>query len=311
VDAEAAAALRQELEERLKRPVSDAVWEMLVEERYAEEVLRSYDDDERAQRFDELVARARRLEKFGARMGASSARARPEPVAVRSSGDRGEAAAELLAADGRRLPQVRRFRQDILQGHLIAPDAVPAWVRAQAERDGLPGGGAPLLKYPEVQGEAWISVHPAGVLGKLRNVVQVLSLSYGWDQAEAVRFVLCDTPPTLPARAFHRQGIFPCASGRILLDLPPWVSDDEVLSLYHQGKHNAGLAHQKPLSSKIAALVQFVCRRLGENGQPVGGWATVWQEWNAAYPQWRYATWQQMCSDFRRKEHALLGDSPP
>ena len=95
------------------------------------------------------------------------------------------------------------------------------------------------------------------------------------------------------------------------MEVPIWYDAAAVLRVWRQGRKSLLIGKRlRPIKPRIAAMIAFVCERLNEDGRLPGGWQAACSEWNerqAACPEWQYADWRRMCSDFKRSERSLLG----
>ena len=130
--------IRSRLEHELGRPITDRVWDDLVEDRWVNEVQTGRED---------VVALARRVRRLAGIYGdpyASRAdtprtlpRSNGEPGA-KPSGTREEVISHLLAAEATNDERVQAFRTGVLNNSLLTPDEVESWIERQAKADGSP-----------------------------------------------------------------------------------------------------------------------------------------------------------------------------
>jgi hypothetical protein len=199
--------VRDRLEDAERRDLEAAVADLL--------------DDYRA--VAELVAKTRNR-----RRGGVAAREIP-------ADPRAWALGRILALEAARLPDVLRFRHEVLNDQLLRPEEVSTWIGKQAEEDGpatwqmaggedwlhlipetlaypvsLPAGVADWtgealerfgddptpLRYPAREGVARLPIPLEGVLGNLKRVAETLTRRYPvWHEATAVEFILTGETP--------------------------------------------------------------------------------------------------------------------
>ena len=105
--------------------------------------------------------------------------------------------AKVAAQDER----VLSFRKTVLGGERVADDGVQSWILSQGALDGAVNiEDAPHeLCFPSPAEDArhGIAVAKGGVLDKLRILSEYLEKQFGWDAAQATKFVLTDAPPLI------------------------------------------------------------------------------------------------------------------
>jgi len=324
--------VRKALERELRRPVRDDIWELLVEERYLEEVPKNEFPDA----FDNLCQKYRRVDRLAGRTIR-----RPRPMASEVPPDRRwELISKILAEDAQEYPLVRRFRTRHLQGRLVNPEEVEAWIETTAEEDGpptrwltlpcpshhtLPGrpDGSTVVEPPlvvreltgglreEVKTLSWVGnqghvrrkpVAATGVLNGLRVLAAHLARRYGWHQASCTTHVLTGVvPPLSPMRyevSYYGGSIYQRA--RIRLEVDPEVSPSRLVDVYRKVRRRVRPRRRRPLSPKIADLVSFTL------GHPETTWKERTKIWNKEHPKWRYTHASNLSRDFHRAVRALF-----
>lgn len=136
--------VRRLLEQRLRGPVDARVWNLLVEDRYVQEVI---DGEEGA--FPQLMARYRKLLELASPAGRQEPRPREIPPDHRL-----EALALVLAAEAaaytppaHKEPVVPAFRREVLGGRLLSLEGVAAWIEHAAAAEAGEGRAMVLHLY--------------------------------------------------------------------------------------------------------------------------------------------------------------------
>jgi hypothetical protein len=287
------AEVRSALEKRLGRPVSDALWQGLVEDRYVAEVLHG-----EAGAFDALVKQYRRRERWAREYQRESKTERREAPPDR----RALLVSRLLAREASHLPEVKAFRREVLPGGLLSPEEVGPWIREKVREA---GEGSPDRTLWWVEGGKWHScfVGMEGVLARLWWLSREVARQINCSEAQATDFILTGRVPIIsPLRwGVHRTFTQVYAYARIVLEINPEVSPAEVAQFYREARKSVLQGERsKPLSQRVAALVEFV---LGHDG---GTWREKMEAWNREYPQWRYTSEKNMARDYHRAVGKLL-----
>lgn len=110
----------------------------------------------------------------------------------------------------------------------------------------------------------------------------------GWNEAEAVEFVLTENIPAVPlGRIEYVPAVVPAAS-HIAMSISPRLAPREVAALYAQMRERVLGGHDKPFADKPLALAVFA-ERTRLKGK---GWVELREQWNEMYaklqPTWRY-----------------------
>jgi hypothetical protein len=302
------------VEKRVGRHLLPPIQEQLIKERYIDEIL---EGEEGA--LERTVARVKELENlveetlkyvlpgkqaFGKRRNKPVSIALDVPPIAELTDNRGLAVSELLALHARSDPGVRKFRQKFLEGKLLKEEEVENWILNHATPSSPP---LYFFNYP-VQGKLGLFVGRKSVVGFLSSLARRLGKYYGWSEHDAIKFVLTDTPPPSGIKV-RRKAISPfvAATMRLVLDVPLWATEKEVLRAFRHAKK--GLPKPRRIGEKALTLVSFVAERI-ENGKVKGGWRKLLREWNDKHPQFRYSSPWRMASDYRRAEEALLLGTP-
>lgn len=149
-----------------------------------------------------------------------------------------------------------------------------------------------------------------GVLERLRQLSQDLATTYGWDAADAARFVLTGLPPriTLITEQMLIDEEIPARS-RIILTIDPTVVPADVVDYYQEVRKQVLGRRYRKLSNKHLELVRFAASRRGETGEQC---KTAWNEWCAKkHPTWKYRHTSNFLRDWRRAQQHLLNPGIP
>lgn len=320
--------LRAWVETRLGGPVDDRIWRLLVKDRYVDEALNPEFRNVRG-----LLERYRELE---ALKGHREPAVR-EPREVRLPPDkRLIALSEILAAEASRLPEVLRFRQEVLGGQLIPREQVPSWIEQKAEED---GGGTHRVEIPLPPGHELPD--PMGKLSPewLRRLADTI-------EKHGLRIYCGFRPdtlsyPGLPGEDWARRvpvrhdgvlGRLKRIAGQLCKRYPPWQEAQAVAFVlsgaiplvpigrvtYHLSSHMPArmtMMVDPRLSKEEVADLYARHRRKLFQGQdkpmtekhlrlavflaenPTSTWAERMLKWNASYPQWGYKNYRTFCRD--------------
>ena len=320
--------VRAQAERALGHPIPEPIWRRVVKKNYVREVQEGYD-----RAFQELVDECKSLEKLVRECSAAvpvTAGRQHEVLPDR----RLLALSRILAAEAEGLPEVVKFRQEVLGGRLLAPEEVKPWVESQAERERPAKGAVPrpvsvLEVYPahKKDSEQWLTpedqivhqknppfpgengwihrvvIHSStGVLARLKDLAVRLCRRYPiWQEAQAVGFILTGMVPLVPkARVTVTFGV----GLRITLNLDPWLPVNEVAKIYShyrqeffpgQGGH--------PIGEKNLSLAVFVV----ENERPGATWGALMAEWNQTHPEWAYSDRHLFARDARASIERIAG----
>ena len=235
---------------------------------------------------------------------------------------RREAISVLLAHSAEQDEAVKTFRKSVLRNRLISLDGVEAWIKKQAVKDGpatiwiefpLPAGtelsihgqvDPPVtvkkfdgkrflkrLKYgiPKHDTEMKISVARGGVLDRLRRISEHLAGSFGWQESQAMLFVLTGTMPVVShARCSLRLILNLPVATRVRLTVDPILSPTQVANLYRQARQEVfqGERHRN-LEEKHLHIAMFAADR--PEGETL---AASMKRWNKQFPKWKYESRQ-------------------
>jgi hypothetical protein len=145
------------------------------------------------------------------------------------------------------------------------------------------------LSFLDPQGQIEsLEIRGDGVLAWLKRIAQdiVESEGIGWNEAEAVVFILTENIPYVPlGRIHYKHAIVPAAS-RLILEVSLRVAPREVAALYGQRRDRILRGRDKPFSDKHLALAVFV----EETNLAGKGWVELRDQWNETYRE-RHPTW--------------------
>jgi len=150
---------------------------------------------------------------------------------------------------------------------------------------------APRQLHYGVPGEPWraIAIRGDGVLAQLRSAASgMLGVAHaaGWSEAQAVAFILSGWLPPLPkASVAMSSGVYRAAR-RLVLRVNPRLAPREVAALYSKAREGYAGGTDRAMDDKHLKLAVFTEKNL-DSGAP---WLALREQWNGAYPQWRYAT---------------------
>ena len=205
----------------------------------------------------------------------------PEPKARRRrelpTDRRAQALAQIVAHRLDTLvPQAAAFRDRHLNGQFLPLKEMTDWIKAQAASEVLP----PEAPYAMRRTLAFLSptrrlveleIRSDGVLAELKEIATTLVKTYhtGWDEAEAVVFILTKAIPPIPlGRSAVKFGVVPSAS-HITLVVSPRLAPREVAAFYSEIRGGIGLGRDKPFAVKHLALAVFVERTMS-SGRRLG-----------------------------------------
>jgi hypothetical protein len=269
--------IRSALERSLNRPVTDAIWDKLVDGGYVKGV---GDGEPRA--FEELKAEARSLERLvrehiRGRQARSSRERLPAPPGfhtLEAEDARAEASRRVISRRIGRRPDVQRLRHQMTTG--LVPE---------------------LLLEREWEG-----------------VIQLIMADFGLSEQEALNY-LSDgadgAPPPIEVRFEQNVGEV-ATSARMRISFEPWVSERSILQAIRMAQDFV-LGHGRDhrlMSAKVAKVVEWVerCRATA----PRRTFRSMAAEWNdlcerGQIPKdWYYPNRDMLSRDYHRGEKALL-----
>lgn len=133
-----------------------------------------------------------------------------------------------------------------------------------------------------------LEIRSDGVLAWLKQIAhEIVEYEHtGWNEAEAVLFILTENIPPVPlGRIEYIPAVVPAAS-QVAMSVSPRLSPREVAGLYGQTRDRVWRGHDKPFSDKYLALAVFVeeTRLAGQD------WVELRRQWNETY-RVRHPTW--------------------
>ena len=244
------------------------------------------------------------------RLAPSLLRTKADPMlSGRQLGEREEFLSQFLAGQAAADDEIRRFRREALDDHLLATEQVSEWISAHQDDPTawievpLPAessytiskGGIivnpsftigtvrsgrihrRLLEY--VHPDGWVRRVPTGpgtLLERLRRLSEDLNARYGWQLAQATNFVLTGATPLL--RAIKTETT---RAGRLVLDVDPGVSPAQLIAAYRKLRRDLfGGRRARALTENQQRIAAFLSTR------PVAeSWADRRRAWNRAHPR--------------------------
>lgn len=312
--------VQKEFRRRNRRDPDPEAWRRAIDWNWIADVI---DDPEE---IDSVLDRIRELEEL---------RHRPRTGTREESKNlppdqRSIALSRILAAEAAKHPLVESFRAECLQGQLVEPSRIKAWI---AEREQGQGEPARYVKRWERMGEGRIrppnlkpygietrlefgetsngiflqypgdsvQVSPDSELGRLKFTATSLRHQFLWPEAETVEFILSGTVP----RAFvgsvrignaHR-------APRITIEVDPRVPTRDVLRLYAWARESEA-ASTRSLSELHAQLAVFAFER--NDGR---AWIQVLAEWNKTNGDHSYGELSNFIRDCHKAYERITGRS--
>jgi hypothetical protein len=214
---------------------------------------------------------------------------------------KGEAGPDPIAGLSQEDPQRWWAWRDARSGADLAK-----WLRDEADRiegvafpEGITGPVERLfLQYgPRSEEETnSIAIRRDGALAYLKTIVSGIALhlaphnigglcdSFGWQEHEAVAFVLSGWRPPIPkGRVGMIFGYLP-ALRRITMEVDFRTPSAEVARLYNEARGTLRAAQDRPLNPKTLELAIFTHEHVGSDET----WSALQAEWNKKHPKNRY-----------------------
>ena len=316
--------IHEELNKRLRRRISEPIWRSLAEERYVQEVI------EGESSIKDLVERyENQLELIAAH---NSFIKEPRNPAVREidPDSRLRAISGLLAQEASDDSYVEEFRRIYLDGNLIPVEQVEAWIRRQAQDDGLPttyrihreilnGDGVEgdnfgnvsvqpeLLSFasPDKTAVCRINISNKGVLAAAKATSLRISAEYGWSEDKSVLFLLSGAIPETPKATVESVIRLGKRNSTLLrIEVEDTASPELVKEIYKDARDeirkNLNKQPFRAITDKHISLAEFY------GGKKKGSWGSMMREWNRAHPEWAYEDAAFGARNFRRDcVHAL------
>lgn len=332
--AQAQDEVRKALAARLRRPIDEEIWALLVEDRYVAEAAQSDSLDDLANRYQRLV----RLR------GKKPSAPRPGPREIPPDA-RLRALSWRLAQLAAERPNVQAFRERVLGGKLLNYGDIAEWVKRTAEADGqvqpqlivtvppgytvtdiqpsgswtvppltiseaMPAVQAPmrLLAYSTRGKGAVMRTHVAvgGILDELRQLSQALAGEFGWQEALATTFVLTGLAPEMPKALISFEWHFGAtAETRIHIAADASTPVREVAEAYRQARADLARSTRSRRYRRMEEKHSQLARLYSENGRP---WRERMSAWNKQHPQWKYTEVRNFSRDCTRAWRRLFGE---
>jgi hypothetical protein len=184
-----------------------------------------------------------------------------------------------MLADAR--PDVTEFREKLLGGRLLSSE----------------------------EAEAMVSV-PEDGQEELRELGSRLAKDYlGWDEKEAMRYVLTGEAPRLQAIKIHHRGKFPSRyrpfQHSVTLTVLPWVPAKEVERVYRNIQRQLLEETSRETGTRILEVARFYCEQLRTRG-PMPSWPAWAERWNETHPDKKFPTWRHFREYLARGAKAAL-----
>jgi hypothetical protein len=237
--------------------------------------------------------------------GRGEDRGAPDEVAVNPSENvikRAEALAEVAATMCESHPEVQRFRQKYVPGRLLTDDEASAFLN---KRGGPQGTDKAVLR--SARNPKW-SLHPGAKpyptpteMRELLGLATKLSQTYGWQEGDALWFVLTGYIP--PIRPLEVEMFIHTSTGpsryyspitaRITVTAQVWIQAEEIEGAFRDAQRQLLRSDAPPSTrdERTLEVVKFVARRMMEREGET--WDERWKAWNRTCPKgWRYSTYR-------------------
>jgi len=294
---------------QLGRPISDGVWALATREHYVAEALDpAYGGAPAESGLAAFLAALLRVEDAGLRGRVRMVQSNSGPKGSESLA-RIEAVSRLAAEHAAGDDEILRFRERVLgrsapmsaseaEAYLDLPQA-----RQGRRRSSLSGGPTETLKYHNRHVSHDLRVWPDSPLDDLRRLAERLSQSYPWEPAQAAAFVLEGLIPLatpfmlrLP-QAWHEDRP---RRARLVMEVDLWMPAAAVLRAYRRVQREVLPGHNRPVSSRSVALVNFVMKH-----RPAT-WPRLLERWNTEHPGSEYSNYRSFRYAFDRASRSLL-----
>jgi hypothetical protein len=343
--------IRLKLERHIGRPVPDDIWDWLVQHGHAH--IEPDEEEEGLRDIVETARSLIRLQsqKYRSFPGETHQHQRVVPLAEYES-ERAEAIssyAALLCG-----PRARAFRKEILASRILTLEETLALITSPAaaafrpswfKKHGVPLVGheaqweekqenqvlhikRPKLKVrvrrkPEdylrfVGPDGWERSQPVwrdSVLDRLRALVAHLCQRYGWQETQAMGFVLMDALPLIAPMItrVENKTSWDLAeirkSAKITLTVEAWVSAETVVRGFREAQKRLLAGENRPLAIRNLALFRFITGMMRSAGE-LPPWRRLMDAWNQGAESrernWAYTDRRRFCRDYQRARQALL-----
>jgi hypothetical protein len=324
------------MRERGKLALYEDMGEAELEE-HLDDVEEEYLEYEEVARLGQRALRGLPLERAEGPRGVGEA----EPL-TGGVGARVAAYSRFLAGVARGEPDVASFRQEVLGGRVLSEEEAYRFVRspilATAPRECLEGfpdllavegriitwredeieleltrpvrrrwrgrSAWELLRYPQEGREEVVRVASQSVLGELRRLASRLAERYGWQEGQAVWFLLTDRTPWVSPGSWRLASRFAPFAVRpvVVMEVEPWLPPAAVMDAYRRIQRQLGLGRN--VGEKALALVSFLAdhmavRLAGEPRLEFPPWRKLMALWNESHPDQRYEDVRRFARDCR------------
>jgi hypothetical protein len=173
----------------------------------------------------------------------------------------------------------------------------------------------PCILWTDAEGgEGRQQVVAGSVLDELHRIAVWLAHRYGWEEEQAVCFILTGCPPaSVPIQSqveFTSRGCFTQAT--ITMRVAAWVPAEVVQRSYGEVQRMYFPVRERirPLSEKACGVYRFVLERTNGQGEHPS-WARLRDEWNASCPKsWRYSSKDQFWKAYQRVAESIVLPQP-
>jgi hypothetical protein len=198
------------------------------------------------------------------------------------------AIAHVAAAEAAARPDVTAFRTGAMRRGPARFNDVPTWIRNHAGRRGTTLVFE-IFKNPSRGEKSYfrrLPVTRSPVLASLKQIAADVARTYGWEEWEAVYFILVGDAVPIRRPVVTSYLLPPAGSGlsRIVLSIDPTTPPRSVLDFYEFARRNLiGLRHRAMSEKHMRLAAAFAARPRSER------LASQMAEWNRAHPKWRYS----------------------
>ncbi len=303
--------IREQLERELRRALSNAEWDYLVEERYIAGVK---SNDYTVSEVAEVVRKLRKTFGSSSRSSGEIAPVYPKAIAARQSA-LGAFYAARYASKNRDVVGIRDRIGPLSERQVLGWVAAKHYSSLELKPETSPHEEAtaiarvansdqewppPTLYYMDGKKPCFVSVVDP-LLMSLAKLAKSLAHDWLFPEAEATNWILTGRIPRVLRYSVELrvQLITANAVSRIVLELDPDMSPLEVAKVYGKlrGQMKGTRARVRPLSERTAVLAGWIVNRPAEET-----WKTARLAWNREYPEWR----QDRDTNFARDAHAAV-----
>lgn len=317
--------------------VNTAIWKRLVEDFYVNEVIGGESNlswlVKNYRKFQELASEIAKEEGFFVKNEFPLHKKEGSSVITRED----IIFSKALAYKIEKLPVVRKFRKEVLQGVLIKPENLKSWIQTMKEKDGPPtrylkvkdsdvtvategnrvlmkGNFSPVEELFDIEfielkvpGEGWVDiihVNASGTLGQLKLVADKITKIHCpvWKEYQTVGFILTGKIPLIP-KISYSYNITPDLPLQVTMKIDARITPKALSDEYTKIRKKLFMGKRvKPLQEKSLTLAEFFLDH-EKNGFT---WEGLMQVWNTNYPQWTYDKYSNFQKDCRRAINWLM-----